>query len=422
MLLQFNFKNFLSFKEEGVLNLLANGDKEHSDYLIEFGKRSVLPCVAIYGANASGKSNVNKALAFCVNLVRNSYNFQVNTPISVIPFLLDQDSKNDKSRFDFDFVYNNVRYKYGFVLDQKNIYDEYLYEYKSLKPTTIFIREDIDKYTFTMPEIRRQLESLTQRTSNNKLFLSVATAWNSNLTKNAYMWFAEGIDIYDHEGLKMNFHNIIEKNNNQMMKDFIISFLNNVDINISDYNLEIASKDISNIPLPPGLKFDQSSENIKNNFKEIKLSTKHIVEQNGVCSEYQLPFMLESQGTINSFYLAPFIKEALEKSKTIVIDELDSGLHPSIVRYLISIFNSKVSNPNESQLIFNTHDVTQLDLDIFRRDQIYFVEKDVSSGSSDLYSLDEYSPRKSENIQKGYMQGRYGAIPVIGADGLKWEK
>ena len=103
-----------------------------------------------------------------------------------------------------------------------------------------------------------------------------------------------------------------------------------------------------------------------------------------------------------------------------VIDEIDSGLHPSLVRYLIELFHDKKTNPNGAQLVFNTHDVTQLDLGVFRRDQIYFAEKDNSTGISDLYSLDEYAPRKTENIQKGYLQGRYGAIPTIGFEGIEW--
>ena len=123
---------------------------------------------------------------------------------------------------------------------------------------------------------------------------------------------------------------------------------------------------------------------------------------------------------MNLFYLGPVIKEALINGKTIVIDEIDSGLHPILVRYLISLFHDKKSNPNGAQLIFNTHDITQLSLNQFRRDQIYFVEKNNENGISDVYSLDEYAPRKSENVQKGYLQGRYGAIPMIGVDEDLW--
>ena len=111
--------------------------------------------------------------------------------------------------------------------------------------------------------------------------------------------------------------------------------------------------------------------------------------------------------------MGPIIKKTLQLGKTMVIDEIDSGLHPSLVRYLIELFHDKKTNPNGAQLVFNTHDVTQLNLAVFRRDQIYFAEKDNSTGISDLYSLDEYAPRKTENIQKGYLQGRYGAIPTI---------
>ena len=127
---------------------------------------------------------------------------------------------------------------------------------------------------------------------------------------------------------------------------------------------------------------------------------------------------MESRGTINAFFLAPSFKSALEEGMTIVIDEIDSGLHPSIVQYLVSLFNDSNNNINGAQLIFNTHDISLLDLDIFRRDQIYFTEKRYDTATSELYSLASFAPRKTENIQKGYLQGRYGAIPNISVGGI----
>ena len=136
MLLQFNVTIFMSFKNEAILSLIANNDKEHKDILIPFKKQNILPSVSIYGANASGKSNINKALVFAISFIRNSGQIQVDQPINVIPFLLDDNSKNEKSRFDFIFVHNDIKYEYGFTVDKHKVYEEYLIEYKSNKPFT----------------------------------------------------------------------------------------------------------------------------------------------------------------------------------------------------------------------------------------------------------------------------------------------
>ena len=137
----------------------------------------------------------------------------------------------------------------------------------------------------------------------------------------------------------------------------------------------------------------------------------HQINQgNGKTRSYSLPFNRESAGTQLLFAYGPIIMEALNKGRTIVIDELDNSLHPNLSRYLIDLFNDRTINRTGAQLIFNSHDISLLDLELFRRDQIYFVEKNNSTGVTDLYSLADFSPRKSENIQKGYLQGRYGAI------------
>ena len=154
--------------------------------------------------------------------------------------------------------------------------------------------------------------------------------------------------------------------------------------------------------------------------KQFRLETIHqITEGNGTVNTYKLPFDSESEGTKLLFAYGPIIMEAFEKGRTIVVDELDNSLHPSLARYLIGLFNDPEVNKNGAQLIFNSHDVSLLDLELFRRDQVYFVEKNNDSGITDVYSLADFSPRKSENIQKGYLQGRYGAIPFP-EGGIEW--
>ena len=134
-----------------------------------------------------------------------------------------------------------------------------------------------------------------------------------------------------------------------------------------------------------------------------------------------LPYSMESAGTRKVLSYGPIIRNVFKNGSVLIIDEIDSSLHPSLVRYLIDLFNDSSFNTNGAQLIFNTHDVSLLDQDIFRRDQVYFVEKDNRTGISDLYSLSEFSPRKSEDIRKGYLTGRYGAIPIVVSGGIGWE-
>ena len=385
MLLQFNVTNYLSFKKEAILSLYANSDKAHETSLLNYNKEKLLPTIAIYGANAAGKSNLTKAIQSAISIVRNSNLMQLDTPISQItPFLLDESSRNEKTRFDFIFVYNNKKYEYGFTADRKLIYEEYLYEYTSSKASKIFERSNVNSYEFTSKS--KSLASYIDKNLPNKLFLSTATAWNSEQTKNAYRWFSEGIDVFTNEGLQNNLleqlqHAKYDKDNS--LNDFIVNMLKKADINISGFDLT-----------------DDDSNNI---------ITKHTV----LDKEYLLNFDLESNGTKRLFSYSPIIKEALELGKTIVIDEIDNCLHPMLTKALVEMFQDKQTNKNGAQLIFNTHEINLLDLDLLRRDQIYFVEKKYKTATSDLYSLDEFSPRNNENINKGYMQGRYGAVPFI---------
>lgn len=420
MLLQFNVENFSSFKNEVILSMKANSDKEHAKSLIPFRHEKVLPSVAIYGPNASGKTNINKALTSAIMFVRNSNSFQIDTIINVTPFLLDENSKNKKTRFGFLFVYKGIKYEYSFTVDAHKVYEEFLYVYKTSQPSMIFERTNINNYKYTEAN-KRKLKPIESHNTENKLFLSTATAWNSELTKDAYMWFSQMIDTYDASSLNEMFLPAFENDKSHEIKNFTNQLLKNADINISGFDLEIREKTDKEIPLPPGIFMeDKLKEILMQNAKEWKLTTHHKVRLGKTEKDFELPFHMESKGTQMLFSYAPIFQTALKQGKTIIIDEIDSGLHPVLVQYLIQLFNNPKINTKGAQLIFNTHDINLLDLDLFRRDQIYFVEKDNQNGVSDLYSLDEFAPRKTDNIQKKYLQGRYGAIPCIGAEGIKW--
>ena len=200
MLLQFNITNSLSFKDEAILDLVATSDTAHKENLINFRNDKVLPTVAIYGANAAGKSNLFKSLTSAIMFVRLSSSMQVDTKIAISPFVMDEEGRREKTRFDFVFVYGGVKYEYGFVADVNKVYEEYLYAYKSARPSLIFERTNTNHYRYTST-LRNTLKQFESRNTDNKLFLATATAWNCKETEGAFRWFAEMIDTYNPESL-----------------------------------------------------------------------------------------------------------------------------------------------------------------------------------------------------------------------------
>lgn len=414
MLLQFNVTNALSFKNEAILDLVAGSDSSHHENLINAGKDKVVPTVSIYGANAAGKSNLFKALTSAIMFVRLSQTMQIDSKIGLTPFLLDDDGRNNKTRFDFIFIYDGIKYEYGFVADKHRVYEEYLYAYKSAKASLIFERTNVNEYRYTAL-LRKKMSQYEEKNTDNKLFLSTATAWNCKETEGAYRWFAEMIDTYSSNSVRNDIGKIIEHDTKGEFKDASIKLLKAADFNISDYDLSVKEGIPDNVVLPPGISFDKE---ILDTMKSYEIHMYHDIEINGRMEKRPVPFAAESDGTQLYFSYCPAIIDALNKGKTIAVDEIDDGLHPILVKHLVEMFNDPDTNPNGAQLIFNTHDIDLLDLDVFRRDQIYFVEKDNRTGISDLYALSDFAPRKTEKIRKGYMLGRYGAIPNIG--GVEW--
>lgn len=414
MLLQFNVSNALSFKQEAILDLVAGSDISHREFLIAAGKQKVVPTVAIYGANAAGKSNLFKAMTAAIMFVRNSEKMQINTPTGIIPFVMDEEGRSGKTRFDFIFIHEGIKYEYGFVADASKVYEEYLYEYKSAKPSMIFERENTNEYRYTVT-LKKELKPFEKRTTENKLFLATATAWNCKITEKPFRWFDEMIDTYNGDSVQATMADALDSEDQEEIRSFARKYLRAADFNITDYVFTVKAGMPEDLVLPPGLSFDES---LLANMKRWELTMVHTLEKDGQINTVTLPYQLESDGTQMYFAYCPAIYRALKKGKTVVVDDIDNKLHPLLVRNLVSLFHDHNTNPNGAQLIFNTHDVDLLDLDFLRRDQIYFVEKDNKTGESELYALSDFSPRKTDKIQKGYMLGRYGAIPNIG--GLEW--
>lgn len=417
MLIQFSVTNFLSFRDEVILSLSTNKDNSHKENLLFYKNERILPSVAIYGANAAGKSNLHKAMSAAIRMIRSSNNLQIDQPLLITPFLLNENSRNNKTKFEFIYVYNGIKYVYGFVLDTKYVWEEYLYEYRSSKPSMIFERSNINTYRFTSKS-KPQLSKIVDKNTSNKLFLATATSWNSDLTKDAYMWFSNMVDTYDSQNLEELMFKEFEKNDDSL-NEFILHLLQKADINITNFNYEKNKQDANQMLMDIedfiNLRFKDSGI-----LKQPKIMTSHQVIENGKKQEYELNYFDESNGTKRLFTYGPVLKNALENGKTIIIDEIDNALHPAMTKSLIEMFQNPNINKKSAQLIFNTHEISLLDLNLFRRDQIYFVEKDNKTGVSDLYSLDDFSPRKSENIQKGYLQGRYGAMPAVNFKDIEW--
>lgn len=425
VLLQFSVSNFRSIKDEVVLSMLANeNDDEHTEWLCSVGAERLIPVAAIYGANAAGKSNILIAMAVAIKLIRYSDLRGINNTLpDVVPFLFDEEMHMQPTRFDFIFIYKGKKYQYGFSADKYRVMEEYLYAYESLEVRKIFERKDMNQYSFPEDDEKRFNEYAEKNTSN-KLFLATATSWNCAETKEPYMWFAEAIDVYNFERIRSEGLNIIEEAD-QSLKDFLMKTLKDSDFNISDYTFEDVPWTLAEFR-QSGMS-DVAAESLKRQMledggKRYRITARHAIRTKAGNQYFDLPLQEESAGTEQMFFGAALIKRAMESEKTIIVDELSAGLHPLLLQAIIKMFYDKDLNQTNAQLIFSTHDISLFNLDLFRRDQIYFVEKENSTGISTLYSLDEFSPApvREDNVRESYLQGRYGAIPIISLEDTIW--
>ncbi len=411
MLIEFSVKNFLSFKNKVTLSMEKGLGDENLENIVFTNNLELLKNAAIYGANASGKSNLLKALTCAILMVRNSNIISFGEKIDLVkPFLLDDNSKNEPSEFEFIFLINGVKYRYFFNADTKKVYDEVLDAYYSQKPTNIFRRTNTNNYEFNSD--KNKLEPIAIKNTENKLFLSTATTWNYDKTKDVYLWFANSIDTYN------SFESIASSDlraygSDEDLKKFALKLLKEADILIKDITVDYEEKEmdstVANMLASPLIN-PRGTYKVKN----INIELEHeVIIDNNSKQTYKLNLSDESSGTKVLFAFAPFLKRAFETTKVIVVDELEKSMHPALVEFIVKLFNNKDINKASSQLIFTTHATNLLNLELLRRDQIWFTEKNPSTGVSDLYPLDSFSVRKDENIQKGYINGRYGAIPFI---------
>lgn len=424
MLVQFSLKNYKAFKEEVKLSLIAsNYDKgRQEDNLFEvpqFGLK-LLKSAVIYGANASGKSKLVEGMNFMKNFViRSSKETQKGDRIDVHPFLLSTETEHKPSEFEVIFVHDSELFRYGFEVLPDRVVSEWLFHRGKTKEVEIFFRE---AQKFELHKSRfKAAKSLVagKMIRKNALLISVAAQFNDKLAGKVLEWFSKfniisGLREEGYQGFTMG------KTKDAKAKAEILTFLKQADLGIDDLTLQLM--DIDNMPsnIPKELR-DMLERALKEEegevFTDVLATHKKFNAQYRAVEDVQFSMEKEeSSGTRKFFALSGPVLETLKDGDVLIGDELDSKLHPNLVCKLAELFNSKENNPNNGQLIFNTHDTNLLSSGLFRRDQIWFTEKD-KYGAATLYSLGDFKTdavRKEENFEKNYIQGKYGAIPYLG--------
>lgn len=423
MLIQFSIRNFKTFKEKTVLNMVASSydkstrEKENVTRQNDFNLR-LLKSSVIFGANASGKTKFIEGLMFMKQFViRSSKDSQKGEPIEVVPFKLQTDSEKDSSEFEVIFLYKKEMFRYGFEVTNEKVVSEWLYHRPKTKEVEIFYR-DKQKFEIHNRNFSKGATLIKEKLiRDNALLISVAGQFNDKIAGKVIEWFKgfktiSGLDESGYKGFTMG------RTKDPKHRAKILELLKVADLGIQDISLEIL--DVNKLPkdMPQELKDiiskkmkDEDAEFISDvltTHKKFDSNKKHIGDIKFSMDEE------ESSGTRKFFYLTGPVLDSLENGNVLIVDELDSKLHPNLVCKLVSLFNSVEHNPNNAQLIFNTHDTNLLGSGLFRRDQIWFTEKD-RIGVSKLFSLADFAVRKNENFENNYIEGKYGAIPYLNA-------
>lgn len=411
MFIDFSVKNYRSFKEQQTFSLVKSKSKELMHNVFDIDENlSLLKTTAIYGANASGKSNLLKALATMRKIITDTY--QRGDKLPLTPFKLNTNTRNQPTEFEITFIVNGVHYQYGFSASSQQIFDEWLFASPKGRAQKWIERiwdNELKTYHWKFSSyLLGEKKVWQQSTRDNALFLSTAVQLNSEQLKPIFDWFNNILKFSSIEGFSPAYtaHLCLEKQE----KQDILKFLKAADFNIEDINIETSEFNESELssqlpePLREFLKQNLAGE------RGLKLETLHLDNnQNPVPFNFQD----ESDGTQKFFAFAGPFLDVLKNGYVLCVDELNANLHPKLVQFLVELFHNKNTNPNNAQLIFTTHETAILTQDIFRRDQIWFCERNKEQ-ASELYSLSDFCPKKGkENLELGYLSGRYGALPFI---------
>lgn len=416
MLLEASVANYLSFAEKQVFSLMANSGKEHESLNVAEVQAShqhrVLKSALIYGANSSGKSNFLLALVAMRRLVLHSATKQRGSKLDINSFRLDTTLRSQPSEFEVQFIADGVRYQYGFTASSTHIYDEWLFAYPKGQAQQWFQRawdEKKQEHAWKFGNNLQGEKTLWQRaTRENALFLSTAVQLNSKQLQPVFDWFNDTLQFIGIDGTSPQFTaESVQKGN----KDQVLKFLKAADINLSDLS-------VKDIPLEESL-----PEGLPQKLRELILEDVNKLDISGLAIKTQrldnagnpveFLFEEESDGTQKFFGLIGPWLDVLSNGLVLFVDELNNSLHTHLVGLLIQLFHNPKTNPHNAQLIFTTHDTNQLSQEIFRRDQVWFCEKNEQQATR-LYPLTDFNARKDrENLELAYLSGRYGAVPFV---------
>lgn len=423
MLIEFSVGNYRSFKDPVTLSLVAAPVKaadpdldRHNVHQVN-AKLSLLKSAALYGANASGKSNLIKAIHFMRHfMINSSREGQSTDEIPVESFRLSTETEDQPSFFELVFLLGEIQYRYGFEVTTQAVTSEWLYYVPKQRETMLFDRQG----TTIKPAKRFQADGLGSKTRKNALFLSVCAQFNVALAEQIIQFIRSSLKIIS--GLQDQgymFYTIDQLSEGQHAAR-IRNLLQALDLGFQGVEIQKSPLDLNDLPpeLPDSLKA-ALLEAVEGK-DGLSLQTVHHKYDGAGKLVKTERFDLraqESEGTQKMIALSGPLINVLEEGHTLLVDELDARLHPLLSQAIIKLFNSAETNPNAAQLIFTTHDTNLLSHQLWRRDQLWFTEKQ-ENGASDLYSLVEYKGvRPDAAFAKDYIQGRYGAIPYLGGLG-----
>ncbi|MEE4358353.1 MAG: ATP-binding protein [Desulfococcaceae bacterium] len=416
MLIEFSVGNYKSFKDVVTFTMVAanltSKNKELDITNIFHYKKSInlLKSAAVYGANASGKSNFIDAFRFMQFFTMNSSKeSQITEDIKVENYLLSTETESKPSFFEIIFAIGDTRYRYGFELDRNKVFSEWLYRAKE-REVVLFYRED-EKI-----EIRNTFsegKGLETKTRPNALFLSVCAQFNGEIATEILKWIHNCGVISGLEDMGYRPYTVqqIEKND---CKDTILTFIREFDLGISDIRVKRRALTDDNLPkqLPEKLRKILIDDGVDTT--SVLTSHRKYNKENEYTEDIEFNLdSNESDGTRKAFAFSGPLLDVLKNGYTLFVDELDARFHPIMTKVIIHMFHDKNTNPKNAQLIFATHDTNLLDNKFFRRDQIWFAEKN-RYGATDLYSLSDFKVRNDASFEKDYISGKYGGIPFLG--------
>lgn len=417
MINKFSFENVLSFKEPQVLSMIASSKKERlfddSQNHVEIAKDiKTLSTAVLYGANASGKSNLVKALHQFRNLIFFGNQNLDSREFTVPNFQLDSEKAKMPVQFEIECYWKGTSYRYGFSLLNSGIEEEWLYV-KEKRTSEVFYRQ---KQDFTIQAKNKILHELTSKKMvHSKAFLvTIGAQFNDASCAGFLDWINHFNIISGIEDHAYKEYTVRRMKESKAFSQKVVELIKFADFGIED--IAVNSIPGQNIKFTMG---ENSGVEVEPGTIDDLMSKRFVINAKGEPELKEFYFgLFESDGTQKFAHIAGPILDVLEKGSVLVIDELDTKLHPELTERLVMMFHNKEINKNHAQLIFTSHNTNLLDAKIFRRDQIFFVEKD-AFGASNMYSLADFkkdgkSTRNDENIELNYLKGKYGALPFLG--------